>query len=525
MKKIRLSDYPGTDDRCRFAAALEYMRAHPNTTLYVEPGVYTITSERAAWAQRSVMNGDFGYDPEKVMFNPKYEYDRGLDFAGHTGSRVEAYGATLMIDGFMEPISVRNCRGVEICGFTVDHVRKPYTKGIITSYRENGCSGYIEVELCAPVTPHTPYPRHVVYNYSSGRFDPPAPLGKMHFSDALHIGFDCGTEMKNSVGNELYLCHTFHSRPAVLIENAENTVLRDLTVHSAPGMGITAQRAKDILIERLRVVPSCGEHLSTNTDATHFSACRGKLRLDGCEFDGQGDDSINVHTYYYTIDSHSGTEVRLSVKAPTGTHAQSLVYPMVGDTLELTEKSTLNPLKKYRAVSVTPDFGEYCCYVELDRPLPNNAEDFFLADADEVPELEYVNCSARNHFARSVLIKCRRALVENCVFSDVFESAVKIAAEASWHEGISTADVTVRRCRFINCARLTKKCGGVHVYMEAPDRKTLSHGLVTIEDNIIDCPDADHAVIIDNTRKASIARNHVNSRMEGIVIGDGVELI
>ncbi len=525
MSRIKLSDFSGTDDRARFAAALDYMKEHSGTTLFVEPGEYTITSKRARDAQQSVMNGDFGANPEPVMFNPKYEYDRGLDFAGHCGSRVEAYGVTLMIDGFMEPISVRDCRDVEICGLTVDHVRKPYTKGIITSYRQDGDAGYISVELCAPITPRTPYPRSVVYNFTTGRFDIPAWIGEMTLSDPCHAEFRCDAKMESSVGNELYLWHTFHSRPVVLIENAENTVLRDLTVHSAPGMGITAQQAKDILIERLRIIPSVGEHMSTNTDATHFASCRGKLRLDGCEFDGQGDDSINVHTYYYTADEYDGAKARLSIKAPTGTHAQALDYPLAGDTLELTEKATLNPVGKYRVLSVTPDFEKYCCHVELDRELPDDMEGYFLADCDELPELEFVNCRARNHFARSILIKCRRALVENCEVSDVFDSAVKIAAEAGWHEGISSADVTVRRCRFINCARWSKLCGGIQVFMDCSDRTALSHGLVTIEDNIIDCPEAEHAIIVENTRQARLARNKTNSRGDGTVIGEGVELI
>ena len=525
MGRINLTDFSGEDDRARFAAALDFMKEHPDTTLYVEPGEYTITSKRAREAQQSVMNGDFGNNPEAVMFNPKYEYDRGLDFAGHSGSRVEAHGATLMIDGFMEPESVRDCRNVEICGLCIDHLRKPYTKGIITSYREEGGAGRITVELCAPITAKTPYPRFVVYNFKTGRFDSPGSLGEMKLIDPCRAEFRCGAEMEDAVGCELYLWHTYHSRPAVLIKNAENTVLREMTIHSSPGMGITAQQSKNILIERLRVVPSVGEHMSTNTDATHFSACRGKLRLDGCVFDGQGDDSINVHTYYYTVEEHNGATARLSVKAPTGTHAQALVYPLAGDTLELTEKATLDPVDKYRVVSVTPDFDAYCCRVELDRELPESMEDYFLADPDELPELEFVNCRARNHFARAILIKCRRALVENCEISDIFESPVKIAAEAGWHEGLSTADVTVRRCRFINCARLTKLCGGIQVYMECNDRTKLSHGLITVEDNIFDCPEASHAIIINNARKTRLARNKIISKGDAVLIGEGVELI
>ena len=163
--------------------------------------------------------------------------------------------------------------------------------------------------------------------------------------------------------------------------------------------------------------------------------------------------------------------------------------------------------------------------MELDRELPENAEDYFLADPDELPELEFVNCRARNHFARAILIKCRRALVENCEISDIFESPVKIAEEAGWHEGLSTADVTVRRCRFINCARLTKLCGGIQVYMECNDRTKLSHGLITVEDNIFDSPEASHAIIINNARKTRLARNKIISKGDAVLIGEGVELI
>lgn len=526
MNRICLSSFTGTDDRERFTAALDYMKNNPGTTLFVEPGVYNITSERARWAQTSVMNGEFGTNPESVMFNPKYEYDSALDFTGHVGSRVEAYGAKLMVHGFMEVFSVCACKDVEICGFTVDHVRRPYSKGVISAVVEWGEKKIVTLSFTDEITPKMPMPRNVLYDRHTKLFRISYGIRELRYVDPHCADLVCWGITEADIGNEIYLCHTFHSRPVIYIgDGAENTVIRDVTIHNAPGMGVTAQQAKDILIERLNVVPAVGEHMSTNTDATHFASCRGKLRLDGCVFEGQGDDSINVHTYYYTVDEYEGNKARLSIKAPTGTHGQRLDYPEKGDTMELTEKASLNPIDKYTVTSVTLDFEAYCCYVELDRALPDNMEGLFLADVDELPELEFINCYAKNHFARSILIKCRRALVENCTVTDVFETAVKIAAEASWHEGISSADVTVRRCRFVNCAKVSHLCGGVHVYMDVSDKNALSHGLVTVEDNIIECADADHGIIIENTRQARVNRNCVLSGKAPIVIGEGVELI
>jgi hypothetical protein len=289
-------------------------------------------------------------------------------------------------------------------------------------------------------------------------------------------------------------------------------------------MGITAQHATNVTVDRLRVVPSVGEHMSVNTDATHFASCRGLVRFDGCFFDGQGDDSINVHTYYYSVVNHNGREVTLEVRAPTGTHAQSLDYPSVGDRLELTEVGSCMPVETYRVVGVVADREAYNCRVTLDRELPDDLDGYLFADPDELPHVEFVNCTARNHFARSILLKSRTALVENCTVSDVFELGVKIAAEASWHEGINSESVTVRRCRFINNGRISSGCGGVAVYMDTADKKN-AHGAVVIEDNIIECPNCEHGIIVDNVKKATIRRNSIVCAGEEISVGEGVELV
>lgn len=239
MARINLSDFKGSDDLARFASALDFMKDHPGTTLFVEPGVYNITTELARETQKKVMNGEFGSNPEPVMFNPKFEYSRGLDFYGHDSSRIEAYGVTFMIDGFMEPISIRNCKNIEICGLTIDHVRKPYSRATVTKLYTDDC-GVSKIDAVFsenfPITPNMPVIRDVVYNTHTCRFEPPKGLNDFEFIDEFHARFSTnyGEEI---VGNELYIWHTFHSRPAVLIEEAENTVLKDITVHSHPGNG------------------------------------------------------------------------------------------------------------------------------------------------------------------------------------------------------------------------------------------------------------------------------------------------
>lgn len=522
MATFYLSEFKGKDDRARFAAAIEAAKEKPGSTLIVEPGVYHITSARAKEIQESVMSGEYGNNPEPVMFSPDFAYDRGLDFSGHRGTSVEAYGAKLVIDGFMEDLSVRDCENVTVKGFDIDVERKPYTKATVIGVSDGGGVKTANVEFAFPIGLSAPVLRSGVYSKKEGRLVP-------EYTDKVRLLCSSGTTgmldlngAEADIGDEIYLCHTYHFRPSVLIENAVNTHIKDVTVRAHAGMGLTAFHSKDILLERFSVRPSAGEHFSTNTDATHFSSCRGRLTLDGCLFEGQGDDGINVHTYYYTVVENYGSGAKLKVMAPTWTHTQKTDCPLPGDRLELIDRESLAPLSSYRVISSSVNEACRSCTVEIDGSLPEDMSVYYLADPDETPDVTIKNSVFRDHFARAMLIKSRRCLIENCLVENVFELAVKAAPEWSWHEGVNTEDITVRGCVFRNCGtlfcgRVTRRCGGIEVYDEAK-RHDAIHGSVTVEHNVIDCPECEHGVIVKDAKKVEVSGNTVSSKGEGVVI-------
>ena len=109
MPEICLEHFRAGDDRETFARAMEYCRDNPGTTLTVPSGIYRITDPLARETMEHVLNGDFGQNPQRTMFNPSFAYARGIDFAGQRGTVLDAQGATLLVDGFMEPVSLRDC--------------------------------------------------------------------------------------------------------------------------------------------------------------------------------------------------------------------------------------------------------------------------------------------------------------------------------------------------------------------------------------------------------------------------------
>ena len=118
--------------------------------------------------------------------------------------------------------------------------------------------------------------------------------------------------------------------------------------------------------------------------------------------------------------------------------------------------------------------------VELDKQL-GEADGFYFTNASAVPSTVVKNCIYKNYFARGVLIKCKKALIENCCFENIADSAVKIAPQSSWKDGGASEDVTVKDCKVINCKWLEKLCGGIFAYNEAQERGINVHKSITVE--------------------------------------------
>lgn len=507
MSKINLHEFKSKDFAAKLREAGDFLREHPSSTLVIDPGTYVLTTSRARTTENRVLEGRLSSNPQIIMFDPDFKYDRGLDLDGTKNARIEAYGVTILVDGFMEPISVRNCKGAEILGLTIDHKRRPYSRCKVTEQRCNILS--LEFDEPYPITNGIPHMRCAIADEELGRFTEEVYICNMTYIDEYHAQFR--TTTKNLEGKTLYVWHTFHSRPAILIENATKTHIKDVTVHSQPGMGITAHDSEDILIERLKVVPAEGEYMSTNTDATHFASCRGKLRLDGCMMVGMGDDGINCHSYYHNIIELEGTTLKVKATPPDGTHTQVPEKIRKGDTLEIVNAATLETETTVKVVEASFENGVNV--LEIDKAVMTvDGVEFIVADRDALPKLELVNCTMKNHFARGALIKTKYALVENCTIENTFDQAIKIAPESSWKESGATEDVTIRGCRMINCGLKNKTCGGVFMYSECDDRSDYPHGKVTIENCTVET-DADYAVIIRNTKSATLKNNTLSAKI------------
>ncbi|MGF7080750.1 right-handed parallel beta-helix repeat-containing protein [Mucilaginibacter sp. UYCu711] len=501
----------GQNDAAQLRQAISYCKTHPGITLYFPPGVYDFSDEKAVQLMQDVAAGRLGKNPQKTIFTPYYPYVKGLDFKGLQNIVIEAEGATLLCDGWLEPISLNNCKNIRLKGITIDYKHKPYSIGKIVEVQPT----YFDAlyEDIYPVDTNVTMLRITIYDvkarrYLNTEFVPPHKIIGPH---KLRFFRKIDPLM---LGNLLRSPRSFHFRPAILIQEAENIKLEDVTIHAQPGMGIVGHRSKNITLTGVKVVPPAGGIQSSNTDATHFTSCIGLLRYENCQFEGQGDDGINVHNYYYGLQkSQNSSAYNLNTKGAE-LHAQVLDYPDVKDTLELVNRSTLAVVKKVVVKTRVNNIDSLYTTVTLNEKLPADIDNYYLINITRLPRVEIIGCNFINNRARGILIKTRNVLIERCLIKETSGTGIHIGAESNWLEGPTSANVIIRNNRIIRCgggAGTIERTSGIAVNVIAPD-KTLAglHKHITIEGNIIEGDHAENGIYISGATDVTIRSNEIS---------------
>ncbi|MBQ1954727.1 MAG: right-handed parallel beta-helix repeat-containing protein [Clostridia bacterium] len=506
-----------------FADAVEFLKKTPGTTLVIPKGEYILSGKLSREAQRKLFCGEFSQDPQKFMFTPKYKYDVGVDLKGLKDVCIDAEGVRFMVDGYMEPIRVSECENIELRGFSVDHIRKPYSRGTVDRLYEKDGKLFAEILLDKGCEIKKGVPlgiRHLFVDPKNGK-SLKTKVCRSEFISESRVLEEISEANGVFEGALFYTIHTGHSRPAILLEKSKNVYLKDVSIHSNPGMGIVGNRCENVYISGLKVVPSNGDHVSTNSDATHFTSCCGDLCFESCEASYQGDDFTNVHAYFQAIVGKDGERTYyIQEKTPDGTHSQTLDYPDEGDSLELVSHDSLEKLGEYTVISCEPMPERWMSRVTLDKALPENTEGLILADITRLPSVTVRNCRISSHFARSILLKNRCSLIENCVFEDVQGPAIVAAAESWWYEGVCPANVVVRNNRMINCASFWGEASGVVVKADCNKPAGQSIYNIVVENNFIESPSCEHGVFVRNTSGVVVRNNTIISKGNAVEIRD-----
>jgi len=441
----------GINDIEALRKAAEFCRNHKGTTLKIPEGVYDVIDKKALEIEYNAISGAHGNagGVQDVVWNPDFPYVQVLDFSDAENVCIEARGATFLLQGWYEPISFVGSNNCLLRGLSFKYLRPANTTGEVVVKKEN----YFDVEIDTAryrFLKENVYGATQAYDIVKNRVNGHQDVKGMRLINPQTIRVSTGKAQIN-VGDHFMIRHSYHYRPVIMINESSDITIEDVKIHNHCGMGIVGHRSSGITMNNLQVIPEAGDFMATNTDATHFTDCRGEIVFIGCKFEGQGDDCTNVHSYYYDIypqDQRSVAELKVAVQ----THALALSFPDQGDTLSLVSRASLSFVKQYIVESVRVSEEEWKVEVTLNGEIPPNEADYFLFDETMRPAVKIINNTVRSHRARPFLIKTNNVLIKGNVIQSSTGSAIQIGAEGWWREGGPVNNIVIEDNYILDCA-------------------------------------------------------------------------
>ena len=521
MSVIRFSDYRPDATGCEnalpvFETALQALRDEGASEFVIDPGVYLMRDQAAVELFNKVLSLEDESEDAGTIFRMNRPYVKGLDLSGLSGVTINARGATLLCEGIMEPVCINGSRDLLLQGLSIRYARPPFTQGVIFSVKE----GYYDVQLDpdTPLTSGASNCRIAFWDPYRKRLAPfqrkPVQNNEIIAPGILRIHAQADPRYRYGTA---IIYHTFHSRPAVFINNSSNITIKDVTIYNHPGMGVLGNHSRNITMRGLRVVPIPGKKLSTNTDATHFTNCRGTVEFENCIFSRMGDDATNIHNYYYHIKRDGTDPSSAFLKVEVTTHSLLPDCPEEGDSMEIVDYSTMNVICTRKVVKVENDIPNLRCFVTFDAPLPESEKELAAVNVSALPSVVMRGCHISTHRARGVLIKTRNVLVENCTIEETLLPAIHIGVEKYWDEGPGSENVTIRGNRFVGCG-YGGSCSGVLINCECDDHgQSRVHNNIVIENNVIENEEYIPDVLISGAKKVVLRGNLFSAPLEKAV--------
>lgn len=485
-----------------------------DVTLRFAPGVYHFHPDSAARKEYYISNHD--------QPNPRHVaicLDRWQNLS------IEADGMEIICHGRMLPIALTNSRHCTLKGFSVDFATPHIAQVVIEADTDTGMVFRAEPWVNARISADGHFE-----TWGEGWSNIPQ-AGIAFEENTRHLVYRtsdlwCPTDSTVSLGDRRYRAPKWHDSrllpgtrvalrtygrpaPAIFMANDTSTVLRDVTVHYAEGMGLLAQVCRDIDMDGFRVAlrgDSDPRYFTTQADATHFSGCSGRIVSRRGLYEGMMDDAINVHgTYLRVMERMSDNAVRARYMHP---QSYGFHWGSAGDSVQIVRSATMELVDgaPWHITAITP--ADTTCVagakefiIEFSTPLPPEIsadEGFGLENLSLCPEVYFADNVVRNNRARGSLFSTPlTTIVENNLFDHTSGTAILLCGDCNgWYETGACRDVQIRGNRFINALtnmfQFTEAV--ISIYPEIPDleHQTLYfHGGpeapgIVIENNLFD---------------------------------------
>ncbi|MCI5559935.1 MAG: alpha-1,3-galactosidase B [Phocaeicola sp.] len=477
-------------------AAQTEMRAGRSVEIVLGNGTYHFYPTEAKKYELFISNHDHEPLRPVALFIDKAE---NLTIKGNN--------TLLAMHGRMIPVVVQKSKNVKLQGFRIDYPRPALSQIEVVGIKDNR----VEVR----VLPETQYEikenrfvlkgegyeqslfvampfradRHMKWNRADVSFNPKQI--EVNEQGNLYL-YHWGEQPYVEVGDRYVLRSYYRPTPGILLSDAVDTQIQDVTVHYAEGMALVAQNCTNVTLHHFSVaVPEKSErYFTTQADATHFSGCRGKIISTQGLYEHMADDAINVHGTYLRVDSIIDNQTVIAAFA----HEQSFGYTWYeeGDALRLIDRNTLLPLTGGMGATVEKlnTHQLQLKFASVDALAGLKDCQMAVENLTAHPSVEFEKNIVRNNRARGALFSTPKPVI--CaynVFDHTHGSAILLCGDANgWYESGPCEDVHIHHNTFINALtakyQFTKGVISIYPVLKEVSDKAYYHGRVVVEDNV-----------------------------------------
>lgn len=462
------------------------------------------------------------FAPEKMMYISNHDEDTVKKAAFLLEHRqnltIDGGGSNFIFHTEILPFYVAQCKNITLQNFTVDYARPTYSQGIIRAVTPQAITIEIDPEkypwqvenntlwftgegfrqtmnlwLEMDAARHAPaYQTHDFWLDGFYGVQQPTAEKSKDNTVCLHLSAKETFPPSCKVGNLLVLRHHARTHPGFYLLDSVAVTAQNIDVYNTEGIGFVAERTKDIFLRNfnVKINPHNPRIFTAAADATHFVNCYGKIELDHCLFENQMDDAVNIHGIYYKLKA-----------APVGDTLHVLLdHPMQkgvpighrGDVIAVVDCATMQQKQTFvlqECTMCSPD--EFM--LKANQALPTGlGPRCVLENLTAKPSALIHDCIFRNNRARGILLTCKTALVENCVFQTA-GAALYMEGEAQyWFESGCTENIALKNNRFINCSYVQDwGFAPLHIKpgVQRPTKGRYYHNKVEVENNTFTCFD------------------------------------
>ena len=466
--------------------------------------------------------------------------------------------AAVIFHGRIVPFVLINCKNVTIKNLKIDYDRPFYTQADVLAVGDNKMEIKISDGFDYEIKNGYLYAKSETWEKNLNRKDcllwlydkshkkdypimlglfgeeifpkdnPPLPIRQ------LKIEENCGKQLisgdfpaewdYNDGNNALLITHEIRDKNTITIVGGSDISVENCIIIHGAAMGLVGMHVKNIKVKNFsmyRDYEGNGRMVTNNADAIHCFNCYGKIGIEDCYMEGLLDDTVNIHSNYFSVKEINGKILTMYSKSVE--YSANSIWFCNGDTVAVYRGRTLEKVAELKITDIKIDEENKVQYFTVCGDTSKIAPDDTVENISAQPEIYIKNCTFGEFRGTMRLQSRNKTVVEDCIFANKITSLLFTGDTTYWYESGPVNDLTVRRCIFRNSGEAPRidVCGEV----EFTEKEQYYHKNIVVEDcTFEDCENIAMLRRVDNFTARNnkyFKKSYIREELCGKMILDG----